>query len=148
VSITYVVSLANKIHLVAAEQPIRNRPFHHWTTLCGKWLTQGHNGFGTTLYDEDVAAMCKRCKSLLPASPAPALYEAAEFAAAPTITEAADVLICLMAWLNTQGLEADDLIAVATEKMTVNHGRTWKTLADGTVQHVEETAAALSGGAS
>lgn len=78
-----------------------------------------------------------------PAVPAlKALHEAAEFAADPSLEEAADVLICLLGWAELNGLDGQAIVEAAAAKMQVNLARTWSQKPDGTWQHVTPTVTA------
>lgn len=62
-------------------------------------------------------------------------HEGAEFGDDPSLEEAADVLISLAGSIAFQGWRWVDVIRAVNEKMTVNRGRTWAELPDGTWQH-------------
>ena len=63
--------------------------------------------------------------------------EAAEFAADPSLDEAADVLITVIGWCQLADISMEMLIDAATIKMTTNLARTWQQQPDGTWQHVD-----------
>lgn len=62
--------------------------------------------------------------------------EAAEFAAQPSVAEAADVLITVIGWCELERVGISVLLDAATRKMTTNLARTWEQQPDGTWQHV------------
>lgn len=64
--------------------------------------------------------------------------EAAEFAAKPSLEEAADVLITLLGWVTSNDHPLERLLDTAHRKMVVNLARTWVQQADGTWQHIEK----------
>src|SRR5699024_4927389 len=72
-----------------------------------------------------------------PTAPAvKAVKEATEFAAEPSLEEAADVLICLLGWTELNDIPPGDLIEAALGKMQTNLARTWRQEPDGTWQHI------------
>lgn len=82
---------------------------------------------GTRFPDHTVDACAIKCAT-----------EAQEFAANPNdITEAADVLITLLAWLHVNKVSVHHFLDAAERKMRVNFARTWERQPDGTYQHVE-----------
>lgn len=76
------------------------------------------------------------------------LSEAREFADAPSVEEAADVLIALVGALTHLGVSIEDFGAAVRDKVWVNSLRTWVRQADGTWQHeatVTDQSGALDG---
>lgn len=61
--------------------------------------------------------------------------EIAEYEQAPSIEEAADVVIAVIGAIYAQGWNTADLGMAMVKKMNVNRGRTWERQADGTYQH-------------
>lgn len=71
---------------------------------------------------------------------APALKlveEARELVYTPSPEEAADCLICLLAWLPLNALTLADLVAAAEAKLEVLRSREWVTDDRGVSQHIE-----------
>lgn len=66
------------------------------------------------------------------------LHEALEYSEDPSIEEAADVFISLVASLVQEGYTGIDLSVAVSAKMGINRMRTWAQTADGTWQHVAE----------
>ena len=72
--------------------------------------------------------------------------EAREFAATPTLEEAADVLICLAVAMTREGLSLDRIAQAVEAKTIVNSARTWAQEPDGTWQHVPAPSPVSLGG--
>lgn len=68
-------------------------------------------------------------------TPLKVMHEAEEFAAEPSLEEAADVFISLIAACTYFGWHPDDLARAARDKMEINKKRSWTQLPDGTYQH-------------
>lgn len=49
--------------------------------------------------------------------------------------EAADVLICLLGWLDARAITWDELLEIAHAKMTINENRRWERQSDGSWKH-------------
>lgn len=86
-----------------------------------EWVTSLKDDFGIDLADNAE----KKC-----------LHEAEEFADDPSLKEAADVFISLVAACHSKGWTPLQLAYAVNVKMQINWGRTWHRLPDGTWQHV------------
>lgn len=62
--------------------------------------------------------------------------EALEFRESPSLEEGADVVLCLLGWLDLEGHSVYDLFDAIEAKIIKNMTRTWTRLPDGTYQHV------------
>lgn len=63
--------------------------------------------------------------------------EAAEFAQAPSLEEAADILISFSGSARLEGWDWPSLAQAVRDKMAINRARTWAQLDDGTWQHAD-----------
>ena len=63
------------------------------------------------------------------------INEAKEFAAEPSLEEAADVFIALVVACQHSGWDPSQLETAVRTKMAINRSRTWEKAPDGTFQH-------------
>ena len=75
------------------------------------------------------------------AGAAKCLAEAQEFAADPSLEEAADVLITLLSWCAQTNHWSGEMLEAAEAKMVRNRQRQWNRQPDGTFRHTKATPA-------